>query len=480
MHLVVVIIYVAFLISLVVWKSLKVKEESDFVVAGRNVPVFTLVATLVCTWIGSGSLFGTAGLAFRTGFSELLFSAGAWIGIIVIYFIAAKVRESNSFTLTDILEKHYGRHAKTLATITIIVSYMIIAGYQFKGGGRLINIISEGSISVNNGILIAAGAIVLLTAFGGMVSVISIDIFNGVVMTLAILLVTIYVFFFREESILRTIAEVSPTHLTVFEGHSLTWIIGISLPTLILMLTESGMYQKFSAADNKSSARQAVMGMLAGVIIIEVLMCALAVAGYGLYHNDVRFYLADGSINREMAEEIILRIGFEKVPVFLGSMVFAAGVAIILSTGNTFLLVAATNLSRDLMSSSMFARFEKLSIQRAAVVLLGIMAYLIMTQFTTILEMAILSYTMLGASLSPALMSIFFRKKVKKAAGVASIIAGISAVILIFLLNKNASSIGGNLMGFTLPIDMDYAAIPALVISISTFILVSLFSKSDR
>ncbi|TDI88837.1 MAG: hypothetical protein E2O76_10490 [Caldithrix sp.] len=78
-YIVVVSVYLAFLVGISVYKSRKVKTQDDFVVAGRAVPVYMLVATLVCTWIGSGSLFGTAGLSFRAGFSELWFSMGAWI-----------------------------------------------------------------------------------------------------------------------------------------------------------------------------------------------------------------------------------------------------------------------------------------------------------------------------------------------------------------------------------------------------------------
>ena len=91
-HTIFVASYVLILIGVAVHKSRTVKSADDFIVAGRSVPVYMLVATLVCTWIGSGSLFGTAGLTFRTGISELWFSAGAWGGILVSYMLAARVR----------------------------------------------------------------------------------------------------------------------------------------------------------------------------------------------------------------------------------------------------------------------------------------------------------------------------------------------------------------------------------------------------
>ncbi|NIR50706.1 sodium:solute symporter family protein, partial [candidate division KSB1 bacterium] len=109
--IVVVTVYLTLLVGISVYKSFSVKTQDDFMVAGRGVPAYLLVATLVCTWIGSGSLFGTAGLSFRSGFSELWFSMGAWIGILVIYFVAARVRKISQYTLTDLLEKRYSQAA---------------------------------------------------------------------------------------------------------------------------------------------------------------------------------------------------------------------------------------------------------------------------------------------------------------------------------------------------------------------------------
>lgn len=142
--------------------------------------------------------------------------------------------------------------------------------------------------------------------------------------------------------------------------------------------------------------------MLAGVVIIEFVMCAIAVVGFAIYSNDPRFFMEDGSINRAMSEEIILRIGFEQVPALVGSMLFAAGVAIILSTGNTFLMVTSTNLSNDILKPYFFKNADSkkvIRIQQVSIAILGLLAYALVTQFQTVLEMAFISYTMIGASL---------------------------------------------------------------------------------
>jgi SSS family solute:Na+ symporter/sodium/proline symporter len=488
MHAGVVLIYVLLLVGVAVYKSRSVKSADDFIVAGRGVPVYMLVATLVCTWIGSGSLFGSAGLTFRAGISMLWFSSGAWVGILIVYFIAARVRRIAQYTLTDLLETRYNQVAKVLGTITIIIAYMVIAGYQFKGGGRFISILSEGSITPEQGMVVACVLIVGFTVLAGMVSIVSIDIFNGSIMLLAMVITLPFAIAAHGgvDAVVTTINEVRPSHLEVMGGHDFFWVMGIALPTFLLLMSESSMYQKFSSADTAANARRAVMGMFIGVVVVEILMMLIALVGFAMYADDPRFFFADGSINRAMAEEIILRIGFEQLPVLIGAVLLAAGSAIIISTGNTFLMVTSTNVTRDIIQAFFYkdaTATQIVWIQRVTIILIGVLAYLMMSQFETILEMALMSYTMIGASLAPPLLAAFFWKRVTRIAGVLSIASGMLTVMTIAILNavfKNSDN-GPTILGTTFPMNTDYIALPAVVVTVTTLIVVSLLtSRPER
>jgi SSS family solute:Na+ symporter/sodium/proline symporter len=480
-YVAVVCVYVLALLGISVYKSRTVQTDEDFMVAGRGVPVYLLVATLVCTWIGSGSLFGTAGLTFRTGVSELWFSCGAWIGILVVYTIASRVRRIAQYTLTDLLEKRYSQVAKVLGTITIIIAYMVIAGYQFKGGGRFIAILSEGSISPETGMLIAAALIVGFTVLAGMVSIVSIDIFNGVIMLLAMIVTLPFAVMAHGGigEVVTTIQQASPSHLEPMGGHDFLWVAGIALPTFLLLMSESSIYQKFSSADTARNARRAVMGMFIGVVLVETLMMLIALVGFAIYADDPRFFFADGSINRAMAEEIILRIGFEQLPTIIGSLLLAAGAAILISTGNTFLMVTSTNVTRDIFQAFFYRNAtpsQVVWLQRGCIVVIGILAYLMMSQFETILEMALISYTMIGASLAPPLLAAFFWKRVTRIAGVASIASGMLTVISITVINSVLGDGSTTILGIPFTLDTDYIAIPAVLVSVTTLVVVSLLT----
>jgi SSS family solute:Na+ symporter/sodium/proline symporter len=192
-----VIAYPLILIAVSLWRSRAVKSHADFMVAGRGVPVALLVGTLVCTWIGSGSLFGGAGLAYRSGISELWFSFGGWMGLLVAYFLAGRVRRIAQYTVPDLLEQRYNAAARLLGTLAIILAYVTIAAYQFRGGGWILSIVTDGYISPEAGMFITAGTIILFTALAGMVSIVTVDIFNGIIITLGIVVALPYFLMIR-------------------------------------------------------------------------------------------------------------------------------------------------------------------------------------------------------------------------------------------------------------------------------------------
>jgi Na+/proline symporter len=96
--------------------------------------------------------------------------------------------------------------------------------------------------------------------------------------------------------------------------------------------------------------------------------------------------------------------------------------------------------------------------------------------------MALVSYTMIGASLAPALMAAFFWKRVTRSAGVASIAAGMLTVLGIVFLNFlfKGNPEGGQVLGIHFPIDMDYISLPAVMVSTATLIVVSLLTEKPQ
>jgi SSS family solute:Na+ symporter/sodium/proline symporter len=373
------------------------------------------VFTLLATWIGSGSLFGGAGLGYRTGFPALWQSAGAWVGIALVYFLAHRVRRIAKYTMPDVLELRYGTTARTLATIVVVIAYTTIAAYQFRGGGRLLNLVS--GIDITQGALITMAFCVSYTALAGMLSVAYLDVGNGVAMLFGVGLAAAYVVM-DQGGLGAALAGLRPDQVSIF-GSLDPWRDAGALffPTMLLLMGEANMYQKFFSAKDERAARLSVVGWIVGTIVVETLIVSVGVFGSSAIPG-----LSVGD-----SEAIVIRAASELMPPLLGGLLLCGGAAIIVSTANSFLLTPASALISDVYKKSINPAATDRQIllyTRLMVVVLGAIGFIALGFFQTILQMALWAYTMYGAAITPALLAVFLWPRVTRAGGVASILAG--------------------------------------------------------
>lgn len=461
-YLIAVIAYLVCLAAAGFWRSRKVQTGDDFLVAGRSLPASVLVFTLLSTWIGSGSLFAGAGLGYRTGFSALWQSAGAWVGIALIYFIAPRVRRIAQYTVPDILELRYGPAARVLGTVTIVLAYTTIAAYQFRGGGRLLNLVS--GVDPMVGALLTAAFCIAFTAFAGMLSIAYLDIANGVMMLVGVGLAVVFLAGTAGGSG-GTFSALRPAQLTVFGSMSPLEAFALFLPTMFLLLGEANMYQKFFSAKNERAAKVAVIGWIVGTILVETLIDSVGVFGS----------VALPGLSAAESETIVVAVALQVLPTLLGVLLLCGAAAIIVSTANSFLLTPSTNLIRDV-----YQRFinpaatdrQMLVYTRILVVVLGVVGFIGGNYFPTILAMALWAYTMYGAGITPALLAAFVWPRATRAGGIASISAGMATTLgwEIIALQRGSGGDPSYLLG--LP-----TVYPALLFSISALIIVSLLTR---
>src|SRR5512139_3093707 len=106
-YLIIILAYLVALTVLNFYRARKVKSQEEFMVAGRSLKWQVMVFTLICTWIGSGTFIAGAEFAAKAGISAIWLAAGAWVGIIIIYFLAAKIQTFGQYTIGDILEERF-------------------------------------------------------------------------------------------------------------------------------------------------------------------------------------------------------------------------------------------------------------------------------------------------------------------------------------------------------------------------------------
>jgi solute:Na+ symporter, SSS family len=427
----------------------KVKTKADYLVAGRSLPAFVLVFTLLSSWIGSGSLLGGAENAYRHGFAALWQSAGGWAGLALIYFIAPRARHFAQYTIPDLLETRYNQTARVLGVIAILFTYTAITSYQFIGGGDILHLIFPDTITAIEGRCLIAAFVILLTAIAGMSSVAYTDLAIGLLATFTLCLaLPVLVHNYGGWSAVH--AALPATHFQLFGDITFIQAMELFLPTCLLMLGNQSMYQKFFSAKSEKDATRAVTGWVVGTVVLETVIVALAVVGSAVFptgevHDHPREVLAYVGMHGFSPMQTVTTIPnltgpatiittTEVVPPFalhmlqlLGALLVGAIFAKIISTANNYLFSPATNLVNDI-----FVRYirpkagnqQVLLVSRAMVVLLGLWALYQGLHTESVLKKSLYAYTIYSAALTPVILAAFYSKRATASAAVASIFTG--------------------------------------------------------
>lgn len=472
-----IVIILAYLVALTIFNFIqarKVKSKEDMMVAGRSLGVTKMVFTLVCTWIGSGTFIAGAEFAYRAGWSSLWMPAGAWVGIAIIYFLAAKIRTFGQYTIGDILEERYGKFARLFGAIALIIAFTTIVSYQFRAGGYILNVITDGAISVEAGQALAAGFVILFTALGGMVAVAHTDLPNGIIIVLACIVSVPFVV--AASGGLSAPANVlPPSHFELFSSEfgRFPALKGFSyfLATMFLLLGVQSMYQKFYSAKTPADAKKAVALWIIGTIIVETVVVVIAIYASAYFWGKGDFDPAS----------IVLQAAKYLTPAPVGLLLLAAAVVVVISTGMNYLLSPSTNIIRDIYQRFVNPNADDnkvVALQKIFIVILGFIAFLMIfipTYFKmnlSVLKYAYFAYTVYGVAITPSLIAALSWKRATKAGGVASIISGTITVILLdIILPSFAPQIIYDGDPWGIP-----SIYPSILISVGTLIIVSLLT----
>jgi solute:Na+ symporter, SSS family len=440
-YLAVILAYLLFMGGAGLWfAKRRVHTGDEFMLAGRSLPLWVMIGTLLATWVGSGTVVGGAAFIYERGpLAAIFFFAGAPLGILVLYFfLAERIRGISKRTIPEVLETKYGPVARVVAGICILLAYVGITAYQFIGGGYVLNLTT--GLPVELGSAITAGFIIFLALTGGLVTVAYTDAFSALLILFGLILGL--PFAVSAAGGIGFLAELPAERLTWTGGLSVPQLIGYFLPVFLLVLGEQNMYQRFAAARDTATAKRSNIGFLLGDIIVVSLVIVLCSAAILLYPG----------IRPDTA---LLNVALGAMPFLFGAPLLAAAVAFIVTTGDSYLLSCSTNVTHDFyirFFNPRASQTTQLWVTRGVVLVLGILAYALGAWFPSVLALQMYSYTMYGAALTPAVLAALLWKRVTAAGGIASIIAGGGGTLLWELVLGRP--MGWNSVLFSLPLSV--------------------------
>ncbi|HLR03033.1 MAG TPA: sodium:solute symporter family protein [Virgibacillus sp.] len=413
-----VIGYGVIMVALGIYYSKKVSKSEDYILAGKSLGTMVLAGTLLATWVGSGSITGgQTSMGYSFGLMPaVLLTIPSLIGIIVLYYLAPKVRSLGKYTVSSILEEKYGEGGRLMAALIIILAYIGIVSYQMKGVGFILNVTT--GISVEWGTLIGAALIIFLATIGGLRSVAPTDAISAAIMVVG-LLIALPAIFIVAGGWSEVTSNVPADHLTMTGSLSTIQLLGYLLPPLFLMLSDQNMYQRLAASKSDSNSKKANIGWIIGLIIVTPTISLIAFAASTLF-DDIDPGMA------LMASTLVL-------PNVVGGLLLAAATAFIITTGNSFLLSGATNVTYDIVHKYIkkdATDKQLLNMSKLFVFVIGVLSYVLIRFFPTILDVQMYAYTVYGAGLTPAVLGVLLWKRVTKSAGLSSMISGVAVTLL--------------------------------------------------
>ena len=173
-------LYLLVSICIGLYAATKVKNSTDFVVAGRHLPLPFIIATVFATWFGSETVLGIPAKFLNEGLHGVVadpFGSSMCLILVGLYF-ARPLYRLGLLTIGDFYRGRYNRTIELTASVCIVISYLGWVSAQITALGLVFNILSDGAIPHWQGMLIGISIVLVWTLTGGMLSVAFTDLFQ--------------------------------------------------------------------------------------------------------------------------------------------------------------------------------------------------------------------------------------------------------------------------------------------------------------
>jgi SSS family transporter len=189
-----VIVYLLVTIAIGLMAAKRVQNSADFAIAGRHLPMAMVITTTFATWFGSETVLGIPAKFVNGGLHGVVedpFGAGFCL-IFVGLFFAGKLYRMTLLTISDYFRERYGRTVEVVCSLIIMVSYLGWVSAQVTALGLVFNLLSDGVVSMELGMVIGVASILAYTLFGGMWSVAITDFIQMIILVVGLSVLAVF------------------------------------------------------------------------------------------------------------------------------------------------------------------------------------------------------------------------------------------------------------------------------------------------
>jgi len=380
----------------------KMNSLEDFFLASRDLSGFWIFLTLVASWLGATSFLVSVDEAYQDGISSFwVMGVPALLTVLVFFlFLARPIRKLPILTLSDLVELRYGRLVRHMASVLIIWYMILLASSQMVALGNFLRAFLR--TSYFSCLVIGTVTVLIYSVLGGFFSVVFTDGIQFFFLSGGIFCLFVYLLGTSPFHAILQIVEASgrSDYFSFFAHFKTNFLIALSF--VLAWVVSPIVWQRIQAARNVKSARQGLGTAFAVLLLIYGIMVGIGLFSLSLVSVDV----TEGPV---LSAIIATKTG--KV---LGGILFVAAVAAIMSTMDTGVNTGAMSLTHDVY----FQIFphkkdgQVLLVSRISTFIVAAMAFLVATQFQSILKtLGLASEIMAAGFFVPGVFMIFLKKK---------------------------------------------------------------------
>ena len=336
--LVIVLAYLVgmLLVGFIVGK-LKIKNSSDYMVAGRRMGLFMVAFSLSANNVGGGSTTGLAAKAFGSwGMSAVWYVLAASIAMIPLAFFAPKIRKTMAVTIPEVVQRRFGKTASTFSAVLNILALFCLTSSQIAASGSVVSTLT--GIPLNVCLLIAGLVVVLYTTLGGMIADQISDLVQFIIIFVGLAIATPFVL--NGAGGWNAIAEKLPPVQLDFTKIGWVVIIGYIFNYFCTFLSGPEMVSRFETAKDEKTAKGASLLSAVLMAAMSIFPTLLGLAALSL--QDSIPGLAENGSNAMMAVTSVY------APPIITGLISAAIISATMSSADSNLLCMSTMFIKDI------------------------------------------------------------------------------------------------------------------------------------
>ena len=428
-----VVLYLLLTLGVGVWAGTRIKNTSDFAIAGRSLPLVMVITTTFATWFGAETVMGIPAKFVQGGLGAIVedpFGAGTCL-ILVGAFFATKLYRMNLLTIGDFYRQRFGRGVEVFCSCAIILSYLGWVAAQITALGLVFSVLTQGAMSETTGMIVGTLAVLIYVVIGGFLAVAWTDFIQMIVLVIGLSVIAVFsadlaggadkVFAMAQSrDLFRFLPQPSFTEVAMFIGAALTMMLG-SIP-------QQDVFQRvMSAKDEKTARNGAMIGGISYILFAAVPMFIVASAVVVMGQQAL-------DLARDDYQKLLPLFVLTQMPLLMQILFFGALLSAIKSTSSATLLAPSTSFVENILKNlrPQMQDREQLLAMRVTIVVFAalVLAYAIAMKGTPIYELVSSAYqiTLVGAFV-PLVVGLYWQRATTQGA-IASLAAGIGVWLL--------------------------------------------------